>query len=233
MLRAGRTAGRHEREKTHDYGLRLKLLRQVPVFKNLSDSTYTAMARRFQRISYHEGEQIMVEGEYGTDMFFVVEGNPVASVAAFGVVKVFDEGDFFGELAAVSDVPRTATVVADMDTVCWQLQREGVLDACTEEELKMIVSSQTFSYTADRARVAQMREEAPLKMLIMPMGPATVLYGRNCPDAKAMFDLMDMDRDGFITNADLNLALINMRIENHLKRHIRHMYFGAGQVIFL
>ncbi|MFZ1247115.1 MAG: cyclic nucleotide-binding domain-containing protein, partial [Azonexus sp.] len=55
-------------------------------------------------------EKIINKGDRGQEMFFIASG--ALEVALPGQVQRLGSGDFFGELALLSQVPRTADVTA-------------------------------------------------------------------------------------------------------------------------
>jgi CRP-like cAMP-binding protein len=68
--------------------------------------------------SYAAGETIFREGELGTEMFIVQEGEVQITKTLAGdshVVSVLEKGDFFGEMAILEDVPRSADAIALTD----------------------------------------------------------------------------------------------------------------------
>ncbi|KAJ3210944.1 anaphase-promoting complex subunit Hcn1 [Entophlyctis luteolus] len=60
---------------------------------------------------FRPGSTIMQQGEIGHEMFFLVDGS-VNVIVDDVVMKTLKKGSFFGELALVKNIPRTATVVA-------------------------------------------------------------------------------------------------------------------------
>lgn len=69
-------------------------------------------------ISYPSGEYIFREGELGTEMFIIQEGTVVISKVLGGtahVMSTFEKGDFFGEMAVLEHLPRTADAIASTD----------------------------------------------------------------------------------------------------------------------
>jgi len=69
-------------------------------------------------ITYSGGERIFAQGELGTEMFIIQEGE-VEIVKHIGgeshVLSRLEKGDFFGEMALLEALPRTADAVAVSD----------------------------------------------------------------------------------------------------------------------
>ncbi len=69
-------------------------------------------------ISYQAGEVIFTEGDLGTEMFIIQEGE-VQIVKRIGntshVLSQLEKGDFFGEMAVLENAPRSADAVATSD----------------------------------------------------------------------------------------------------------------------
>jgi len=57
---------------------------------------------------YRKGEQIIHEGADGDSMYFILKGRVL--VYNDSLKTTLKSGDFFGEIALVKDIPRTATV---------------------------------------------------------------------------------------------------------------------------
>ena len=67
-----------------------------------------------ERLHIQAGEVILREGRLGRELFVILEGT--ATVTRAGrVVNIRHAGDYFGELAAIEAVPRSATVTATTD----------------------------------------------------------------------------------------------------------------------
>ena len=85
------------------------------------------------------------EGERGDTFYVVVEGS--LEVSSDGrLLRTIGPGDFFGEIALLRDVPRTATVSAATDSVLLVIRRMDFLSAVlgnleSAETVEEIVSS--------------------------------------------------------------------------------------------
>jgi ATP-binding cassette, subfamily B, bacterial len=89
-------------------------LRDYPVLQDLEPSVLEEVARFFVAESYPAGRNVMVQGEIG-DRFYLIARGRVEVVKENGSaepqkVAILDDGDYFGELALLHRVPRTATV---------------------------------------------------------------------------------------------------------------------------
>jgi hypothetical protein len=106
----------------------LDLVAAVPMFEPLSVVAKEHVASRLTRIDVAPGEVIVRAGEAG-DRFYVVADGELEIVN--GVHETARKGDFFGEIALIRDVPRTATVRATAPTQLYALEREDFLAAVT------------------------------------------------------------------------------------------------------
>jgi CRP-like cAMP-binding protein len=86
------------------------------------------LLQRFSR-TYPPGASICREGEEGDEMYIIQKGKVRVSKRFAGkthVVSVLEKGDFFGEMAIVSRIQRTATVTAIDAVELLVFDREGL-----------------------------------------------------------------------------------------------------------
>lgn len=104
----------------------LELLRSLPLFAPVPPMTLERLAARLVPVRAPAGTVVVREGDRG-DRFYVVEEGEL-EVAVGRETRRLTPGDFFGEIALLLDVPRTATVTARTDVVLRALEREDFLD---------------------------------------------------------------------------------------------------------
>ena len=97
------------------------------MFEALSLAAKEHIAARLTPVEVAGGEVVMREGDSG-DRFYVVTSGEL-SVRANGLDTTMREGDSFGEIALLRDVPRTATVTAVTDSRLAALERRDFLAA--------------------------------------------------------------------------------------------------------
>jgi CRP-like cAMP-binding protein len=90
---------------------KVDLIRKVPLFSHLSRKQLAQVAKVADEIDLREGKEMTREGAPGREFFVILEGS--ADVRKRGrKINSLKPGDFFGEIALVTSVPRTATVAA-------------------------------------------------------------------------------------------------------------------------
>ena len=90
---------------------KIDLLRRVPLFSSCTKAELRQLALNTDEIDLKDGAVLTREGRSGREFFILVEGT--ARVTR-GSRKVADlgAGDWFGEIALLTNVPRTASVTA-------------------------------------------------------------------------------------------------------------------------
>jgi MFS family permease len=107
----------------------LELLDRVPMFAPLSVAAKERVAANLVPLSVGAGELVIRTGETG-DRFYIV-GDGELDIDVGGSHTTVHRLDYFGEIALLRDVPRTATVKAIVDSELYALQRDDFLAAVT------------------------------------------------------------------------------------------------------
>ena len=136
-------------------------LRSVPVLTDLSESAYARLSRLFVTEHFPEDRVVIYEGDRMAEKFYVVaRGRMVVTSSRGGAedrtIAVLEKGDYFGEIALVKDVPRTATVTTLTPCILLSLRRAQFLDLLrTEPGIEQEISRQIRERSAelDKAHV--------------------------------------------------------------------------------
>jgi cAMP-dependent protein kinase regulator len=94
-------------------------LKKVRILETLDDYERMTIADALESATYHKGQTIVKQGEYGDSFYIIVEGtvevykeNEKGERINLGRLS---EGDYFGEIALLLNQPRAATVVVPDD----------------------------------------------------------------------------------------------------------------------
>jgi CRP-like cAMP-binding protein len=116
---------------------------RVPLFKELKGRQLESLAKTMVPQDYEAGQDIVTQGESGVGLFVIVEGEAevihVRTDGTKAIVNVMAETDYFGELALLTEGPRTASVIATKATQCLVLTRWNFL-AVVKRDADMAIS---------------------------------------------------------------------------------------------
>jgi CRP-like cAMP-binding protein len=88
------------------------VLRPVPLFAALSGRDLDRLGALAREIELPAGRTVIREGERGRELYVLAEGQ--AKITKNGRrVSTMHPGDFFGEIALVTGIPRTTTVLTE------------------------------------------------------------------------------------------------------------------------
>jgi MFS family permease len=108
----------------------VRLLRELTLFAPLSQPALEQIAVNLRPVAVPEGTAVIREGDPGDEFYIVEQGALRVTVGGMPGAPIH-AGGFFGEIALLRDVPRTATVTATTDCVLLALEREQFLAAVT------------------------------------------------------------------------------------------------------
>jgi CRP-like cAMP-binding protein len=97
-----------------------ELLANVALFRDLDKRELREVADAMKEYRFSAGHEIVTQGTDGVGFFVIADGTAKVSVDG-GEVRTLQTGDYFGEIALLAEAPRTATVTAETDLICWGL----------------------------------------------------------------------------------------------------------------
>ena len=103
--------------------MKIQDLRKSPLFEGLSDQELQQLMDNAEHVTLRAGETLMQQGQPGDSAHVVLNGGfEIQKQSGQSVIKidVRKPGEIIGEMALLSNAPRSATVVAvcDSETLC-------------------------------------------------------------------------------------------------------------------
>lgn len=109
----------------------LEFLKNVPILRGLERMDLGTIAKVGVRKKYHKGSIILLEEEAGAALFVIISGK--VKVVRMGddgrevILSILGEGDFFGEMAILDGLTRSASVVAIQKSELFMIHRGDFL----------------------------------------------------------------------------------------------------------
>ena len=91
--------------------VKIDLLKRAPLFASCSKDELRKLAAVADEIDLRQGSALTREGKPGREFFVLIEG-AVEVTQGNKIVSELRDGDWFGEIALLTNAPRTATVTA-------------------------------------------------------------------------------------------------------------------------
>jgi CRP-like cAMP-binding protein len=103
---------------------KVRLISRIPLFQACAQAELVRIATITVQLDAPDGEVLIREGETGEDFFVLVKGS--AEVRKGGRrIATLGPGDFAGEIALLTDAPRTATVTTTSPVTALRATRKG------------------------------------------------------------------------------------------------------------
>ncbi|HET8632199.1 MAG TPA: cyclic nucleotide-binding domain-containing protein [Thermomicrobiales bacterium] len=137
------------------------LVRKIPLFQSLDRRHQETIARTVFERSFAAGDAIVTQGEQGLGLYLIQSGRVEVVQSHDGSEKrlaTLGPGEYFGEIALLTDQPRTATVRALEPTTCqvltaWNFRAEvRQSPELASQLLKVVAERLTHSEQALLAR---------------------------------------------------------------------------------
>jgi CRP/FNR family transcriptional regulator, cyclic AMP receptor protein len=89
---------------------KVDLIARVPLFATCSKKELRLIANLADQVEWREGKTVIQEGRFGSEFFLLIDGT--VSVSRGGTkLRDLTAGEWVGEIALITNVPRTATVM--------------------------------------------------------------------------------------------------------------------------
>ena len=106
-------------------------LKYVPIFSELNDATIEQISKIGIRKTFKKDSVVLFEHETGSALFVIVEGKvKISRVSDDGrevILTILNDSDFFGEMAILDGLSRSANVTAMEDSELYIIQRNDFI----------------------------------------------------------------------------------------------------------
>jgi CRP-like cAMP-binding protein len=119
---------------------KVEALKGAPLFEGLSRKELVQLARVCEDLEVKPGKVLCQEGQIGHEFFVIVEGK-VRVTRKGRRLATLNSGDFVGEIALLTEMPRNATVTAETPVRLFVLTRRefhALLDQNPNVERKVL-----------------------------------------------------------------------------------------------
>ncbi|MBF9222927.1 cyclic nucleotide-binding domain-containing protein [Hymenobacter ruricola] len=110
---------------------RVVILKSTALFAQTPENVLSSIVPIMKEVTFHEGEEIFAQGDIGTSLFILHDGQ-VGIFTGAQQLATFGPGDFFGELALLDAEPRSATAVALSEVLAFRIDQEDFYDVMEE-----------------------------------------------------------------------------------------------------
>ena len=107
------------------------LAQKVELFHGLSVDDIARIFARGMTMRYAEGETVLVKGAEGNTLYVVLNGS-VGVMDGPNLLATLPVGELFGEMALLTNEPRTATVVAGEDCHLFVMNEDSIEQLLTK-----------------------------------------------------------------------------------------------------
>jgi CRP-like cAMP-binding protein len=157
------------------------LLIHLPVFTQLNMAERTQFIEGAQIRSAPAESSLIRRGELGEEAYFILSGRAVAGIAseagASQSLSIMTEGDFFGEIAALMGIERTADVVAEEETTLLEVPAENLKRLLDHPQLRYLLLSKlterlSRTHVTDLPRLAGFDQDDIRELRIATIEPS-------------------------------------------------------------
>jgi len=114
-----------------DKDIIIEILKNLALFQELNYNAVKELTYLFSDRIFQSSETIFEENDTGNSLLVIVSGevriSQRAELSGEETLTVLKKGDFFGEMALLDDLPRSATAIAQSDTFMLEINREKFL----------------------------------------------------------------------------------------------------------
>lgn len=112
---------------------RVIVLKNTQLFAQTPENVLSSIAPIMKEVTYSDGQEIFAKGDPGDSMYIIYTGQ-IGIYDGKKQLALFDKGEIFGELALLDTEPRSATTVAETDTLVFRIDQEDFFELMEERD---------------------------------------------------------------------------------------------------
>jgi len=140
---------------------KMVFLKEMRLFDDASVSDMSNIADVVHEVYFSDGDAIIVEGDVGDSLYFVVHGK--VTVRRSGMEFQLGPKDCIGEMAMIDDQPRSASVISIGDTTLLRIDRDD-FHRIIQSNVRLLRSF--LKVVVEKLRTSSVREDYTMKEVI-------------------------------------------------------------------
>ncbi len=128
-----------------------------PVFRSLSMESIDFLSSRGTLEYFDQGQSVFMQGDNGDSLYLILRGSVNVQVHDIQIKTLF-QGSFFGEIALIANIPRTATIVTCEPSVFFKISSDAFWEVLVQH-----MDLGVFLETVSESRLREDLEMAALK----------------------------------------------------------------------
>ena len=117
---------------------RYNFLNNIALFESLDKISKYNVAQKLKKKEFHSNNKIITKGEKGDKLYIIKEGI-VSCRIGLQEIRRLSNNEYFGQNAILIDVKRGADIIALNKTVCYEISKDDLKEALTEDYIEIIL----------------------------------------------------------------------------------------------
>lgn len=127
-----------------------------PVFRSLSAGSIEFLSSRGTLEYFDQSQSVFNQGDSGDSLYLILRGSVHVTVHGT-IVKTLSQGNFFGEISLIANIPRTATITATEPSVFFKISSDSFWEVLVQH-----IDLGVFLESVSESRLREDLEIVPL-----------------------------------------------------------------------
>ena len=117
---------------------RYNFLNNIALFESLDKISKYNVAQKLKKKEFKPNSKIISKGDKGDKLYIIKEGI-VSCKIGLQEIRKLSNNEYFGQNAILIDVKRGADIIALQKTICYELSKDDLKEALTEDYIEIIL----------------------------------------------------------------------------------------------